>query len=135
MCTEVYRLFSDPDCQHKEYQNTFPCHIVRRCHPDDDQLLKEPVFLPARPPNIPPGLLGCKVRKATRPMMGKCRGCSSQRSHTARQGSGNNNKVKVTLAPTSASLVGSAKPRQHQPSRHLERFLQVASRASLLQYK
>ncbi|KAI1158306.1 hypothetical protein F5B18DRAFT_100043 [Nemania serpens] len=108
MCTEVYSLFGDTDCQHKEYQNTFPCHVARRCHPDDDQLLREPVFLPARPPNIPPGLLGCKVRKATRPTKGKCRNCSSQRPH-AGQGSSSSSMVKATPAPTSASSIESGK--------------------------
>jgi hypothetical protein len=48
MCTEVYNIFGDTECRHKVYQNTFRCHVARRCHPDDDQLLKEPVFLPAK---------------------------------------------------------------------------------------
>ncbi|KAI1201612.1 hypothetical protein F5X97DRAFT_331325 [Nemania serpens] len=112
MCTEVYSLFGDTDCRHKEYQNTFPCHIARRCHPDDDQLLREPVFLPARPPKLPPGLLGCKVRKATRPTMGKCRGCSSQRPHAGQgsSSSSNSNMITATLRPASASSIESVKP-------------------------
>ncbi|KAI3317609.1 hypothetical protein HD806DRAFT_550386 [Xylariaceae sp. AK1471] len=78
MCTEVYNLFSDSECKHKKYQNTFPCHVVRRCNPDDDQLLEKPVFLPAKRPKVPPGLFGCNVRKATRPVAGKCRDCNKQ---------------------------------------------------------
>ncbi|KAI1260852.1 hypothetical protein F5Y18DRAFT_243802 [Xylariaceae sp. FL1019] len=75
MCTEVYMCFDDPCCSHREYQNTFPCHIVRRCHPTDDQLLREPVFLPQPPPRMPPGFKGCKMRRASRPVKGKCREC------------------------------------------------------------
>ncbi|KAI0876352.1 hypothetical protein GGS24DRAFT_238251 [Hypoxylon argillaceum] len=108
MCTEVYNIFSDIECRHKEYQNTFPCHVARRCHPDDDQLLKEPIFLPARPPNVPPGLFGCKVRRATRPIMGKCRSCSKK---GPRPSQGNiTNIVETTPSSTSRiSLAGSAK--------------------------
>ncbi|CAJ2510701.1 Uu.00g063260.m01.CDS01 [Anthostomella pinea] len=75
MCTEVWTRFLDSDCNHRQYQNTFACHIVRRCGPSDDQLLTEPVFLPAKPPKIPPGFLGCKLRVATKPEKGKCREC------------------------------------------------------------
>lgn len=99
MCTEVYTIFSDPECTHKEYQNTFPCHVVRRCNEDDDQLLREPVFLPTRPPNIPPGFLGCKVRKATRPVAGKCRACRKKHVRT-KQG---NNSVTEATTPSSNS--------------------------------
>ncbi|KAI1300762.1 hypothetical protein F5Y03DRAFT_363463 [Xylaria venustula] len=83
MCTEIYNLFGDIQCQHREYQNTFPCHVARRCHAGDDHLLKEPVFLPAKPPIVPPGLLGCQVRRATRPVAGKCRECKRQRKLAA----------------------------------------------------
>ncbi|KAI0802300.1 hypothetical protein GGR55DRAFT_666377 [Xylaria sp. FL0064] len=82
MCTEVYNLFGDPKCQHKEFQNTFPCHIARRCRADDDQLLNEPVFLPTKPPSVPPGLFGCKISKETRPIAGKCRDCSRRQRKT-----------------------------------------------------
>ncbi|KAI3341681.1 hypothetical protein F4824DRAFT_449667 [Ustulina deusta] len=107
MCTEVYQLFGDIRCQHKEYQNTFPCHVARRCRADDDQLLKEPVFLPAKPPNVPPGLLGCKVRKATRPVTGECRDCSRRRIQAAQgnnnSSSSNNNNNGNSMMPPSAS--------------------------------
>ncbi|RWA13645.1 hypothetical protein EKO27_g1477 [Xylaria grammica] len=105
MCTEVYNLFGDIKCQHKEYQNTFPCHIARRCSADDDQPLKEPIFLPARPPNVPPGLLGCKVRRATRPVTGKCRDCRRRELQVAQS----NNIHKTAPSWTSASSVGSSK--------------------------
>ncbi|KAI1112942.1 hypothetical protein F5Y14DRAFT_236198 [Nemania sp. NC0429] len=106
MCIEVYNLFGDADCRHKEYQNTFPCHVARRCHPGDDQLLREPVFLPARRPNVPPGLLGCKVRKATRPMTGKCRRCSSR--NNSNNSNNDDNMVTGTLARTSTLSTESA---------------------------
>ncbi|KAI0186547.1 hypothetical protein EV127DRAFT_169406 [Xylaria flabelliformis] len=70
MCIEVYKLFADCDCQHKEYQNTFRCEFAK-----EDQLLEEPISLPAERPNFLPGLSGCTVRKAIRPTTGKCRRC------------------------------------------------------------
>ncbi|KAI5923824.1 hypothetical protein F4810DRAFT_667640 [Camillea tinctor] len=73
MCNQVWTRFLD--CQHKEYQNTFPCHVARRCRPDDDMLLAEPVFLPTAPPSIPPGMLNCQIRTATRPSRGFCLEC------------------------------------------------------------
>ncbi|GAW27129.1 hypothetical protein SAMD00023353_7300100 [Rosellinia necatrix] len=123
MCIEVYNLFGDASCRHKEYQNTFPCHIARRCRATDDQLLKEPIFLPARPPNLPPGLLGCQMRRATRPVTGKCRICHKKESR-AEKASGNessnnninnnnnndnNDSAGATAPPTPASLVESPK--------------------------
>ncbi|KAI0965976.1 hypothetical protein F4678DRAFT_466940 [Xylaria arbuscula] len=104
MCTEIYNLFGDIQCQHKEYQNTFPCHVARRCHVGDDHLLNEPVFLPAKPPSVPPGLLGCKVRRATRPVAGTCRDCNRRRKLAA-QGNGNHSKTSsMTPSSTSASV-------------------------------
>ncbi|KAI1428383.1 hypothetical protein F5Y12DRAFT_711019 [Xylaria sp. FL1777] len=108
MCTEVYNIFGHIMCQHKEYQNTFPCHIARRCRADDDQLLKEPIFLPAKPPNIPPGLLGCKVRKAIRPVTGKCQDCSRQQIQAAQSNGNGNNSMTPSSTSASATSVKSA---------------------------
>lgn len=73
MCNEIWNLFQA--CQCRVFQNTFPCHLARRCQPDDDLLLAEPIFLPAKEPKLPPGLLDCKQRKATRPVPGLCSRC------------------------------------------------------------
>ncbi|KAI0426994.1 hypothetical protein F5Y09DRAFT_46146 [Xylaria sp. FL1042] len=108
MCTEVYSIFGDPECQHQEYQNTFPCHIVRRCRADDDQLLKEPVFLPAKLPNVPPGLLGCKMIRAMRPVAGNCRDCGRRQKKTT-QSNGINNKNKPMIPSSTSASVKSVK--------------------------
>ncbi|KAI0121438.1 hypothetical protein F4776DRAFT_630850 [Hypoxylon sp. NC0597] len=73
MCIEVWNSFQL--CNHKAYQNTFPCHIARRCAPEDDLLLERPKFVPDDFPKIPPGLLGCKLRIATRPKNSRCPEC------------------------------------------------------------
>ncbi|KAI2641998.1 hypothetical protein GGS21DRAFT_500732 [Xylaria nigripes] len=83
MCVETYNLYVDVDCQHQEYQHTFLCHIAKRSNPGDDNLLKETVFLPATRPNMPPGFLGCKVVRATRPVSGKCQPCRRAQSAAA----------------------------------------------------
>ncbi|KAI1178167.1 hypothetical protein F4777DRAFT_595253 [Nemania sp. FL0916] len=100
MCTEVYNHYGDVDCRHKEYQNTFPCNIARRSHPDSDQLLKEPVFLPTTRPNVPPGLLGCKMRRATRPTAGKCRNCSKKLSLATKDRNTNTTNSTNTAQPS-----------------------------------
>ncbi|KAI1636761.1 hypothetical protein F4809DRAFT_607666 [Biscogniauxia mediterranea] len=92
MCTEVWTLFAS--CHHKQYQNTCLCHIARRCHPNADMVLGEPVFLPAGPPAIPPGMLDCKKRVATRPSAGACLQC--QRKERA-------NKLSSASASSSSS--------------------------------
>ncbi|KAI0015627.1 hypothetical protein F4780DRAFT_64253 [Xylariomycetidae sp. FL0641] len=75
MCTDVWTLFTDPSCNHTQYQNTFECHIVRRCSATDDMLLSETKFLPDQRGRVPLGMMDCKLRKATRPQSGKCREC------------------------------------------------------------
>ncbi|KAI0106973.1 hypothetical protein GGR51DRAFT_516972 [Nemania sp. FL0031] len=114
MCTEVYSLFSDTDCRHKEYQNTFPCHIARRCHPDDDQVLKEPIFLPARPPNVPPGLLGCMVRRATRPRTGKCRGCTRKQLRATQGNRDDSNGVVEAIRPSTSPSASTSSTRSEK---------------------
>ncbi|KAI1278657.1 hypothetical protein F5Y07DRAFT_360658 [Xylaria sp. FL0933] len=117
MCTEVYNLFGDPKCQHKEFQNTFPCHIARRCRADDDQLLNEPVFVPTKPPSVPPGLFGCKVSKATRPITGKCRDCSRQQRKSTPTKTVNGSNYPTTPPSTTSSVksIGSAASRFLSP--------------------
>lgn len=74
MCNDVYNKFLECGCQ--VLQNTFECHIVRRCAPTDDLLLRgPPVALPARPSRVPPGMLGCERKVATRPVHGSCPRC------------------------------------------------------------
>ncbi|OTA65150.1 hypothetical protein K449DRAFT_431736 [Hypoxylon sp. EC38] len=73
MCIEIWNSFQL--CNHRVYQNTFPCHIARRCAPEDDLLLERPKFVPDNPPKIPPGLLECKLRVATRPKNSRCPEC------------------------------------------------------------
>ncbi|KAI0518562.1 hypothetical protein F5B22DRAFT_599712 [Xylaria bambusicola] len=134
MCTEVYNLFGDTSCQHKEYQNTFPCHVAKRCGAGDDQLLlKETVFLPTRPPNVPPGLLGCKVRKATRPVAGKCRDCTRGRTQAADGSTSNSLTMRSSTPVSSTNSVKSTARRLFTPtpsSRALaqmrDSFLQVS---------
>ncbi|KAI0485389.1 hypothetical protein F4859DRAFT_470851 [Xylaria cf. heliscus] len=95
MCIEVYNQFADSDCQHKEYQNTFRCRLVR-----GDQLLDEAVYLPARPQNVPPGMSGCTVRKAIRPTTGMCRRCRRQLVYSTQH---NGNGSAAVLPSNSAS--------------------------------
>ncbi|KAI0843745.1 hypothetical protein F5Y06DRAFT_10304 [Hypoxylon sp. FL0890] len=76
MCIEIWNAFQH--CNHRVYQSTFPCHVARRCAREDDLLLEKPKFLPDDPPKIPPGLLECKHRVATRPKGSKCTECMRQ---------------------------------------------------------
>ncbi|KAI5864150.1 hypothetical protein GGS23DRAFT_595795 [Durotheca rogersii] len=78
MCVEIWTISRDPDCHHKIYQNTFPCHVARRCDAGDDMLLDKPKFLPDRPTKLPPGMLGCTRRVATRPRDTKCPECAAE---------------------------------------------------------
>ncbi|KAI0595787.1 hypothetical protein F4775DRAFT_342631 [Biscogniauxia sp. FL1348] len=105
MCTEVWSLFTG--CHHKQYQNTCPCHIARRCHPNADMLLAEPVFLPAGPPAIPPGMFDCKKRVATRPSAGTCLQC--QRKERA-------NKLSSTSSASASASVSSSSSTRATPT-------------------
>ncbi|KAI0137198.1 hypothetical protein BJ170DRAFT_711292 [Xylariales sp. AK1849] len=73
MCNEVHMRFQE--CRHRCYQNTYLCHVARRCSETEDMLLDEAQFLPTRPSKIPPGLLSCKTNVATRPVPGYCPEC------------------------------------------------------------
>ena len=76
MCNDIYNKFQECGC--RVYQNTFQCHVVRRCGPEEDLLLPAgpPVHLPARTSKVPPGLLqGCERKVATRPQQGMCPAC------------------------------------------------------------
>ncbi|ORY64248.1 uncharacterized protein BCR38DRAFT_409631 [Pseudomassariella vexata] len=77
MCTEVQTLHHE--CQHRQYQNTYHCHIARRCDEKDEMILIQPTLLPTPPSKIPPGLLSCKRRVATRPTQGLCLECKRKR--------------------------------------------------------
>ncbi|KAI1737198.1 hypothetical protein F4680DRAFT_223035 [Xylaria scruposa] len=70
MCIEVYKQFADCECQHKEYQNTFRCYFAK-----GDQLLEKPIRFLIGQPNFLPGLSECRMRKAIRPITGKCSRC------------------------------------------------------------
>ncbi|KAI2620129.1 hypothetical protein GGS26DRAFT_595021 [Hypomontagnella submonticulosa] len=76
MCIQVYNKYQL--CDHKVYQNTSPCAVAARCSSKDDLLLTHTKFLPDQKPRMPPGMLGCKVQKATRPKDGKCPECTRQ---------------------------------------------------------
>ncbi|KAI1499442.1 hypothetical protein F5X99DRAFT_284525 [Biscogniauxia marginata] len=117
MCIEVWTRFAD--CRHKQYQNTFPCHIARRCQPGDDMLLGEPVFLPARPPRMPPGLLDCHVRVATRPCAGTCAECRKNKLRPKQEGalhSSSSSDAALPPTETSSSTVSSSSRRVTSPS-------------------
>ncbi|OTA88085.1 hypothetical protein M434DRAFT_15139 [Hypoxylon sp. CO27-5] len=86
MCIEIWNSFQL--CNHRVYQNTFPCHIARRCSPEDDLLLERPKFVPDKPPKIPPGLLECKLRVATRPKNSRCPECIRAEQKAKMAGSG-----------------------------------------------
>ncbi|KAI0385312.1 hypothetical protein F5Y04DRAFT_276644 [Hypomontagnella monticulosa] len=73
MCVEVYDKYQQ--CGHKVYQNTAPCQVAARCSSNDDLLLTHTKFLPDRQARVPPGMLGCKMRKAIRPKHGNCPDC------------------------------------------------------------
>ncbi|KAI1248014.1 hypothetical protein MGN70_010262 [Eutypa lata] len=73
MCNDIYTWYLDCGCS--IYQNTFECHVARRCQATDGLTLRETVPLPAPPPRIPPGLLSCKRNAATRPVWGECPAC------------------------------------------------------------
>jgi hypothetical protein len=107
MCTEVYNLFDDPDCKHREYQNTFACHIVRRCNENDNQTLKKTVFLPTNPPKVPPGLFDCKMRRATRPVAGKCPDCRRQQRLRTKQGYTSAETIWSSTSASSATISSS----------------------------
>ncbi|KAI0145295.1 hypothetical protein GGR57DRAFT_480814 [Xylariaceae sp. FL1272] len=130
MCTEVYMSFDDPSCSHKQYQNTFPCHIVRRCHPSDDQLLREPVFLPQPPPNIPPGFLGCKMLRATRPVKGKCLECRRAEYQATKQRQDGLLATSLSSNPPTSSHLGqrfiTPSPDNRVRDRMQDSLLQVA---------
>ncbi|KAI1404086.1 hypothetical protein F4819DRAFT_448605 [Hypoxylon fuscum] len=82
MCTEVLNSFRG--CDHKVYQNTHLCRIARRLAPGEEALLDKPKFLPDKPPKLPPGMLQCKIRKATRPLDSGCPECKKAEIRKAR---------------------------------------------------
>ncbi|KAI1076501.1 hypothetical protein F5B20DRAFT_584163 [Whalleya microplaca] len=85
MCIEVWIRYREADCDHRQYQNTFLCHIARRSQPDDDLVMEHTVHLPEKLPKIPPGLLDCKRRIATKPIDGRCPEClkKARKANTA----------------------------------------------------
>ncbi|KAI0483996.1 hypothetical protein GGR56DRAFT_668600 [Xylariaceae sp. FL0804] len=107
MCIEVWCMYTDPACNHKRYQNTCPCPRARRCSPDDERmLLSRPVFLPAEPPKLPSGMLGCRTLKATRPTSGKCEDCAQPRPHSA----GKRSPATTTITTTTTTTPRTATP-------------------------
>ncbi|KAI2467650.1 hypothetical protein F4781DRAFT_401204 [Annulohypoxylon bovei var. microspora] len=74
MCVEVWNVFQR--CNHRVYQSTFHCHIARRCGPKDDLTLQRTKFLPDKAPKLPPGILNCKIKTATRPLNSNCPECA-----------------------------------------------------------
>lgn len=83
MCNNIYWRFRE--CGHRELQNTFPCHIARRCQPGEDMLLaRGPVNLPILP-RIPIGLLDCRQRTLIKGRAGWCPDCQSAREWEARE--------------------------------------------------
>lgn len=75
MCIEIRTYYQA--CGHYRYQNTHHCHIVQRCTPYDVKMTMERTLdLPARPSHIPPGMLDCKMRRATRPVDVMCGDCT-----------------------------------------------------------
>lgn len=73
------------DCGHRTLQNTFHCHIARRCSPDDDMLVVEAVFLPQQP-RILVGLLDCKQNTLLKARMaGVLLAQEGRRLHTEEQ--------------------------------------------------
>ncbi|KAI1323843.1 hypothetical protein F5Y16DRAFT_403070 [Xylariaceae sp. FL0255] len=78
MCIKVYIRYEDSGCEnHDVYQNTFICHLVRGyTSRDDPRLLAQATdFIPTRRPQIPTDPECSKVRKAIRPVNGKCLKC------------------------------------------------------------
>ncbi|KAI1825166.1 hypothetical protein F4861DRAFT_502607 [Xylaria intraflava] len=92
MCIETYALYNDIECQHAVYQNTWVCDTAARRRAGEENLLRETVFLPARPPNLPPGFFGCRTLRATRPVAGKCPSCIRAQLAAARARAINNDR-------------------------------------------
>ncbi|KAI1412448.1 hypothetical protein F5Y13DRAFT_47406 [Hypoxylon sp. FL1857] len=105
MCIEIWNTFQL--CNHKVYQNTFPCHVARRCAPDEDLLLERSKFLPDKPPKIPPGLLECKLRVATRPKNSKCQECIREERRAKMAGNENRSSVDLDSSTSRGKSVGS----------------------------
>ncbi|KAL0940591.1 uncharacterized protein CTRU02_203354 [Colletotrichum truncatum] len=77
MCTYIYTRHND--CSHKQYQNTFKCPSAR-----GSALLQSPwnltlehtIHLPDQAPKqIPHALCDGQIKKAIRPVPGRCRTC------------------------------------------------------------
>ncbi|KAI1388423.1 uncharacterized protein F4822DRAFT_429050 [Hypoxylon trugodes] len=83
MCVEVWNIYRG--CNHKTYQNTALCPVAKRCPPEADMTLDKTKFLPDNQPKIPPGLLQCKLKTATKPVASECPKCARQKQ-AARDG-------------------------------------------------
>ncbi|KAI1366372.1 hypothetical protein F5Y08DRAFT_301473 [Xylaria arbuscula] len=103
MCTEVFIRY---ECDHKELQNTCLCSKATRDGTGDHKLLEKTVFLPTKPPNIPPGLFGCKVRKATRPVSGPCPACRRHTRITQSDSNSSNSTMRSSSSGSSANSTG-----------------------------
>ncbi|KAI1381406.1 hypothetical protein F4677DRAFT_440621 [Hypoxylon crocopeplum] len=116
MCVEVWNSYQG--CGHKTYQNTAPCQVARRGEPDSDYVLKRTKFLPDKPPKIPPGLLNCKLRIATRPKNSGCPVCA-RKARQGKEASGSNTADSSTMSDQSKTPGNNSrpkpKPRTHQP--------------------
>ncbi|KAI1210518.1 uncharacterized protein F4807DRAFT_50823 [Annulohypoxylon truncatum] len=109
MCVEVWNTFQR--CNHRVYQNTFPCSIVRQCAPDDDLSLKRTKFLPDKTLQLPPGPPECKTKMATRPLSTKCPVCArEERMAKAAAATTNSTNTTTTTTSTTATSTTSTPP-------------------------
>ncbi|KAI2617398.1 hypothetical protein GGR54DRAFT_607613 [Hypoxylon sp. NC1633] len=107
MCIQIYQSFRG--CKHKVYQNTFSCRVVQRVASDGDIVLDKTKFLPDKPPRIPPGMLQCKLRKATRPTDTACPQCAKDRRREEQQ----RGRPALKQTPSFASTDPSTPPGKH----------------------
>ena len=87
MCNLIFTLHQH--CSHEQYQNTFPCHVVRGCEPYEPMGLEKTVFLfdtkkdPKLFANEP-----CKKLKLRRPAQSLCDICKKKQINTKDKGKG-----------------------------------------------
>lgn len=101
MCNLIFTLHQH--CSHEQYQNTFPCHVVRGCEPYDPMVLSKTVFLFDTKKN--PKLFAdspCKKLKLRRPAQSLCDVCKKKLQNSRRDKDKDQGKAKQVLGLSSS---------------------------------
>ncbi|KAL7624467.1 hypothetical protein AAE478_006032 [Parahypoxylon ruwenzoriense] len=110
MCVEIWTIFRDPNCHHRIYQNTFPCHVARRCSGGDDLILEKSKFLPDKQTKIPPGFLQCRRKIATKPKDTRCPECAKEEHRVKAGGSEGTASADLSSSVSSVQRITSPSP-------------------------